>query len=165
MKMIYAIHGYYEMSKKPLIKILEEKIDLEHRIENILWDAAYCDKFLAKPNNRRCPSMYQLLETHYNRDDWGFHEQPKFKIRATPRQMTRYSQAIDILLMIDKSISDDPIFARKLMWLRANKIPWTKLGKMFAYHRVTIKNMYERILEQIANKIRINIDNYDTIYI
>ena len=79
--------------------------------------------------------------------------------------MTRYSQAIDILLMIDKSISEDPIFARKLIWLRANRIPWTKLGKMFAYHRTTIKNMYERILEQIANKIRINIDNYDTIYI
>jgi hypothetical protein len=163
--MIYAIHGYYEMLKKTLDKILDEKIELERRIENILFDAAYADRFLAKPNNRRCPSMYQLLETYYNKEDWGYHVQPKLRMRATPRQMTRYSQAIDILLMIDKSISDDPIFARKLMWLRANKIPWTKLGQMFAYHRVTIKNIYQTILEQIANKIRINIDNYDTIYI
>lgn len=150
---------------KSLVRLIEEKIKLESTIENILYDAAYCEKFLSKPNNNRFPSMYKLLETYYDRADWGYHAKPKMVLRANPRQMTRYDIAIDLLLEIKNDVYENPMLARKLLWLRANRFAWTKLGKMFGYHRTTIKNMYQTILEQLANKIRLNVDKYDKLFI
>lgn len=150
--------------QKNLTRIIEEKIKLEKEIESILYDAAFCERFIAKPNNNRCPTMYKLLETYYDKADWGFHEKPKLKLRASPRQMTRYDLAIDLLLEITDEVFENPIEARKLLWLRANRFAWTKLGKMFGYHRVRIKQRYETILERLANKIRINIDKYDRLF-
>ena len=85
-------------------------------------------------------------------------------LRATPRQMTRYELAIDILMEIDKSVSDNPRVARKLLWLRANRFKWTKLGKFFCYHRTTIKKMYEIILDKLSNKLKNNLYIYDKIF-
>jgi len=150
--------------QKSLVRIIEEKIKLEKEIESILYDAAYCERFIAKPNNNRCPTMYKLLETYYDKSEWGYHDKPKLNLRASPKQMTRYDMAIDLLLEIDENIYDNPIDARKLLWLRANRFAWTKLGKMFGYHRVTIKQRYETILEKLANKIKNNVDKYDRLF-
>ena len=149
---------------KNLARIIDEKIKLENLIEEILYDAAYAERFIAKPNNNRCPNMYKLLETYYDKKDWGFHVEPKMVIRATPRQMTRYSLAIDLLLEIQHDVIDNPIEARKILWLKANKISWVRLAKMFSMHRTTIKRKYETILELLANKIRLNVDKYDKVF-
>ena len=114
--------------RKSIERIIEEKLKLEELVVEILSDAAYAERFISKPNNNRCPSMYKLLETHYDPKDWGYHARPKLVMRATPKQMTRYSFAIDILILVDKDISDNPILDRKLLWLRANRIKWTSLG-------------------------------------
>lgn len=156
--------GYYVMLKS-INRLVDEQIKLENYIKEILDDAAYAERFLSKPNNRRCPSMYQLLETHYDKRDWGFHVSPKFTMRATPKQMTRYNFAIDLLLLITDDISDDPRLDRKLMWLRANRLQWTKLGKFFGFHRTTIKKRYETVLEKLSNKLRNSFDNIDKIFI
>lgn len=149
---------------KNLARIIEEKIKLEKLIEEILFDAAYAERFIAKPNNNRCPTMYKLLETYYDKKDWGFHVEPKLILRATPKQMTRYGLAIDLLLELKHDVTDNPIEARKILWLRANKFSWVKLAKMFSMHRTTIKRKYETILELLANKIRINVDKYDKVF-
>ena len=44
-------------------KQIERQLNCEKNIIRILDDAAYAEKFLAKPNNKRCPTMYQLIET------------------------------------------------------------------------------------------------------
>ena len=144
--------------------IVEEQVKLINHIKEILDDAAYAERFVAKPNNKRCPTMYKLLETHYDPKDWGYHARPKLVMRATPKQMTRYNFAIDILILVDKDISDNPILDRKLLWLRANRMKWTSLGKMFGYHRTTVKRMYETILDKLCNKLKNNLYIYDKIF-
>ena len=150
--------------RKNIERIIEEKLKLEELVVEILSDAAYAERFISKPNNKNCPSMYKLLDFIRERKDIGFYDRPKLILRATPRQMTRYGLAIDILLMIEKDISDDPNLDRKLMWLRANRFKWTKLGRFFGFHRTTIKRRYETLLDKLCIKLKNNFDNFDKIF-
>ena len=141
------------------------QINFEYQIVRLLEDAVYCERFLAKPNNRSCPSMYDLIETSYDKEDIGYYMK-NLKLRATPRQLSRYEFVIDLLLMIKEDVCDDPIMARRLLWMRANHFKWTKLAKHFGLHRTTLKNKYQRILELLAYKVKKNIsfDKLDRIY-
>ena len=150
--------------RKSLERVIEEKIKLEAMIVDILDDAAYAERFISKPNNKRCPSMYKILDYCYEKKDIGYYDKPKLVLRATPRQMTRYNLALDILLEIDQTVSDNPREARKLLWLRANRFKWTKLGNFFGYHRTTVKRMYENILDKLSNKLNNNLYIYDKIF-
>ena len=150
--------------RKSLERVIEEKIKLEAMIVDILDDAAYAERFISKPNNKRCPSMYKILDYCYEKKDIGYYDKPKLVLRATPRQMTRYNLALDILLEIDQTVSDNPREARKLLWLRANRFQWTKLGKQFGYHRTTIKKMYETILDKLSIKLKNNLYIFDKIF-
>ena len=150
--------------RKSIERIIEEKLKLEELVVEILSDAAYAERFISKPNNKRCPSMYKLLDFIRERKDIGFYDRPKLILRATPKQMTRYSLALDILCCIDKDISDDPNLDRKLLWLRANRFQWTKLGRFFGFHRTTIKRRYEIVLDKLCIKLKNNFDNFDKIF-
>ena len=150
--------------KKSLERLIEEKIKLTELVVEILSDAAYAERFISKPNNNRQPSMYKLLDFIRERKDIGFYDRPKLILRATPKQMTRYSLALDILCLIDKDISDDPNLDRKLMWLRANRFQWTKLGRFFGFNRITIKRRYETLLDKLCIKLKNNFDNFDKIF-
>ena len=146
------------------VQRIVDQVNLEYQIKLLIQDAVYVEKFLAKPNNRNVPSMYSLIETAYSKEDYGYWTQ-KIKLRATAKQITRYEFVIDLLLMIKEDIIDDPIFARRLLWLRAGHNKWTWLAKHFGYHRTTLKNKYEMILERLANKVRkeIPFDKFDNI--
>ena len=147
-----------------LQKIINQ-INFEYQIKRLLEDAVYCERFLAKPNNRSCPSMYQLIETSYDQEDIGYYMK-NLKLRATPQQLDRYEFVIDLLLMIKEDIYEDPIMARRLLWLRGSHHKWTKLAKHFGFHRTTLKNKYQSILELLAQKVKKNIsfDKLDRIY-
>ena len=140
-----------------MLSKIEHEIDhylyVRRNIVNILYDAAIAERFIRKPNNNRCPSMYQALETYYDKKDWGFHVENKLKLRGTPRQMQNYDTAIDLLLLIETDVSDDPLLMRKIYWMRANRNKWTSIGKYFGFHRTTVKRMYERVLDKLSNKI------------
>jgi len=152
-------------------KAIEKQLNVERNIIRILDDAAYAEKFLSKPNNKRCPSMFQLIETtcgytKYDKEDYGYHVNNKMKLRATPRQMTHYGLAIDFLLDVKDDISNNPVEDRKLLWLRANRIKWSTLSKMFGKHRTTVKRNYEIVLARLATKINDkHLDKYDKIFI
>ena len=150
--------------QKSLERLIEEQIKLQAYVVEILDDAAYAERFISAPNNKRSPSMYKILDYCYDKKDMGYYEKPKLVLRATPRQMTRYGLALDILLEIDNKVSDNPREARKILWLRANRFQWTKLGKMFGYHRTTVKRMYETILDKLCNKLKNNLYIYDKIF-
>ncbi|BAQ85523.1 putative RNA polymerase sigma factor [uncultured Mediterranean phage uvMED] len=122
-------------------------------IINILADAAVAERFIRAPNNKRCPSMYQMLETYYDKKDWGYHAEPKLKLRGTPKQMQNYDTAIDLLLMIDTDIDEDPVLMRKISWMRANRNKWTVIGKYFGIHRTSVKRMYDKVLDKLSNKV------------
>ena len=139
--------------KKINVKLLADQVDLEYQIVKLIEDAVYVERFFAKPNNRNCPSMYSLIETAYTKEDYGYWTQ-KIKLTANPKQITRYDFVIDLLLMIKKDITDDPIFARRLLWLRGSHHKRTRLGRHFGFHRTTLKNKYLTILERLAIKVR-----------
>ena len=144
---------------------LNTYIRVRQNLETILDDAARAERFLAKPNNNRCPSMYQLIETSYLPKDIGYYEKPKLKLRATPRQMTNYGLAIDLLCMCDQ-VSEDPTLDRKILWLRAKRNSFVRIGKYLVYHRTTIKRMYDKILDALTNKIiKESIDIFDRKFI
>ena len=145
---------------------LNEYLRVRKNIILILSDAGSCERFLAKPNNRNVPSMYQLIATNYLPSEHGYWDKAKLKLRATPRQMTHYGLAIDLLLMIDESIFDDPLLMRKILWLKATRNSYTAIGKYLVYHRTTIKRMYDNVLDKLANKIiQESLDLYDKKFI
>ena len=149
---------------------IEHEVDVYIRVRKniilIMNDAGSCERFLAKPNNRNVPSMYQLIETNYLPSEHGYWDKAKLKLRATPRQMTHYGLAIDLLLMIDESIFDDPLLMRKILWLKATRNSYTAIGKYLVYHRTTIKRMYDNVLDKLANKIiQESLDIYDKKFI
>ena len=131
---------------------LDRYIKVRKHLELVLDDAARAERFIARPNNNRCPSMYQLIETNHIPTEIGYWEKPKLKLRATPRQMTNYGLAIDLLLMV-QDLSEDPLLDRKILWLRAKRNSYSRIGKYLVYHRTTIKRMYDNILDKLTNKI------------
>ena len=130
---------------------LDRYIKVRKHLELVLDDAARAERFIARPNNNRCPSMYQLIETGHLPSELGYYEK-KLKLRATPRQMTHYDLAIDLLCMVDQ-VSEDPLLDKKILWLRAKRNSFSKIGKYLVYHRTTIKRMYDKILDALTNKI------------
>ncbi len=153
--------------KKNVVQLqaIINQINFEYQIQILIEDAVYVERFLAKPSNRSCPSMYQLIETSYDKEDIGYYIK-NLKLRATPQQITRYEFVIDLLLMIKKDVAQDPIMARRLLWMRASHHKWTKLAKHFGFHRTTLKNKYQMILERLAIKMKkeITFDKLNRIY-
>tara|TARA_A100001015_G_C14980691_1_gene709313 strand:- start:812 stop:1267 length:456 start_codon:yes stop_codon:yes gene_type:complete len=135
-------------------------IRVRKNLEDIFYDAGRAERFLAAPHNRNVPSMYQLIETSHLPSELGYYEK-KLKLRATPKQMTNYGLAIDLLLMVDQ-VSEDPMLDRKILWLRAKRNSFSKIGKYLIYHRTTIKRMYDNVLDKLTNKIiKESLDIYD----
>jgi len=130
---------------------LDKYIKVRKNLEVIFDDAARAERFIARPNNNRCPSMYQIIETGYLPTEFGYYEK-KLKLRATPKQMTNYDLAIDLLSMVDE-VSEDPLLDKKILWLRAKRNSFSKIGKYLVYHRTTIKRMYDNILDKLTNRI------------
>ena len=139
-----------------MLSKIEHDVDIYLKVRRniimILDDAGRCERFLKAPGNKNVPSMYKLIETSYLKSEHGYYDK-KLKLRATPRQLTNYSTAIDLLLMIDESISDDPTLMRKILWLKATRNSYTAIGKYLIYHRTTIKRKYNNILDKLTNKI------------
>ena len=141
---------------------LNQYLKVRNNIVLILSDAGSCERFLSKPNNKNVPSMYQLIETSYLKSEHGYWDKIKLKLRATPKQMTNYETAIDLLLMIDEKLFEDPLLMRKILWLKATRNSFSAIGRYLIYHRTTIKRMYDTILDKLANKvIRNSIDIID----
>ena len=135
---------------------LRDEITNEAHIVHLLDDAAFAERFLSKPKPPHAPSMYDLITTSYTEDEVGYYKK-ELKLRATPRQITRWDFAIDVLLMIKPDISKDPVFDRKLVWFRANRFKWSKISRFLGMHRTTLRLRYEKLLEQLARKAKAEI--------
>ena len=64
---------------------LNQYLFVRSNIVNILADAAIAERFIRAPSNNRCPSMYQMLETYYDKKDWGYYAEPKLKIKRNSK--------------------------------------------------------------------------------
>jgi len=127
---------------------------------SLIDEAARTERFLSKPKPPRAASMYDLLQTTYMQGDWGYYQKRLLKLRATPRQITRWEFAIEALTSIEVDISEDPILDRQIIWMRANRFKWTQVGKHFGFTRHQIKRRYEKVLTRLCNKIKKNNKKY-----
>ena len=96
-------------------------------IINLFEDAARTD--------RRLPSAIKKQKT----TAWMDHTQEKmykhsyhaasYKVVPSSRDISRWWIASEIL----RSVVED-VEKKKLIWVRANKYPWTVIGRRFGYH-------------------------------
>ena len=127
---------------------------------NLIDEAARTERFLSGPKPPRAASMYHLLETTYMQGDWAYYEKKLLKLRATPRQITRWEFAIDCLTAVEHDISKDPILDRQIIWMKANRFKWTEIGKHFGFTRHQVKNRYTNVLSKLCDKIKNNNKKY-----
>ena len=139
---------------------LKTAVLAQGHLVSLIEEAARTERFLSKPRPPRAVSMYDLLTTRYEKGDWSYYEKALMKLRATPRQVTRWEFAIDALLGIEEDISKDPILDRSIIWMRANRFNWTQVAKHFGFSRHQIKNRYMKVLSRLCNKIKNNNKKY-----
>ena len=127
---------------------------------SLIDEAARTERFLSGPKPPVAARMYDLLSVSSQPGDWSYYEKQLLKLRATPRQITRWEFAIEALIAIDAEVSKDPILDRQIIWMRANRFKWTAIGKYFGFTRHQIKNRYEKVLSRLLNKIKKNNKKY-----
>jgi len=140
--------------------ILKNEIISLQNLVFLLSEAARTERFLSKPKPPNAPAMYDLLSVKPQEGDWSYYEKALLKLRATPKQITRWEFAIDALLAIEIDISKDPILDRQIIWMRANRFKWTQVGRHFGFTRHSIKNRYIKVLSALINKIKKNNKKY-----
>ena len=139
---------------------LKTAVTAQVHLVSLIDEAARTERFLSRPRPPRACSMYDLLVTRYEEGDWSYYEKALMKIRATPRQITRWEFAIDALLAIETDISKDPLLDRQIVWMKANRFNWTQVAKNFGFSRYQIKNRYVKVLSRLCNKIKNNNKKY-----
>ena len=139
---------------------LKTAVTAQVHLVSLIDEAARTERFLSKPRPPKACSMYDLLVARYEPGDWSYYEKALMKIRATPRQITRWEFAIDALLAIETDISKDPLLDRQIVWMRANRFNWTQVAKHFGFSRYQIKNRYVKVLSRLCNKLKNNNKKY-----
>ncbi len=139
---------------------LKEEVISLNNLVFLLDEAARTERFLSTPKHPGTPSMYDLLLTTYEKKDIGYYQKTLMKLRATPKQITRYEFALDALLAIEIDISKEPTLDRQIIWMRSNRFKWTQVGRHFGFNRITIKNRYMKVLTALIKKIKKNNNKY-----
>ena len=141
-------------------KVLQDEVISLNNLVFLLNEAARTERFLSKPKHPGSPSMYDVLITTYEKKDIGYYQKALMKIRATPKQISRWEFAIDALLAIQEDISKDPLLDRSIIWMRSNRFNWSQCARHFGYNRVSIKNRYMKVLSALINKLKNNNNKY-----
>ena len=139
---------------------LKTAVLAQGHLVTLIEEAARTERFLSKPRPPKACSMYDLLVTRYEPGDWSYYEKALMKIRATPKQVSRWEFCIEALLAIEADISKDPLLDRQIVWMRANRFNWSQVGRHFGFSRHSIKNRYIKILTDLVNKIKNNNKKY-----
>ena len=139
---------------------LKAAVTAQVHLVSLIDEAARTERFLSKPKAPKAGSMYDLLVTRYEPGDWSYYEKALVKLRATPRQITRWEFCIDALLAIEEDISKDPLMDKQIIWMKANRYSWTQVAKHFGFSRYQIKNRYTNVLSRLCNKIKKNQKKY-----
>ena len=140
--------------------ILKNEIISLQNLVFLLSEAARTERFLSKPKPPNAPAMYDLLSVKPQEGDWSYYEKALLKLRATPKQVTRWEFAIEALLAIEEDISKEPLLDRQIVWMKANRFNWSQVGRHFGFSRHSIKNRYMKVLSALTNKIKKNNKKY-----
>jgi len=139
---------------------IQKQVFALSNIINLIDEAARTERFLSGPKPPMAASMYNLLEVTYMQGDWAYYERKLLKLRATPKQITRWEFAIECLVSIEHDISEDPILDRQIIWMKAQRFKWTQIAKHFGFTRHQIKNRYMKVLSKLCSKFKNNNKKY-----
>ena len=115
---------------------------------DILETAALAERFMPKPKKPVAASMWNILPTTYTPQEHGYYENKgKLKLRANNRQINCWDLSIIELLPLVE-LKD-----RKILWARSKRYSWIALGKMFGFHRVTMKKKYLNAIFNLESKL------------
>ena len=141
-------------------KVLQDEVISLNNLVFLLDEAARTERFLSRPKHPGSPSMYDLLITTYEKKDIGYYQKALIKLRATPRQVSRWEFAIDALLAIEDDVSKEPLLDRQIIWMRSNRFSWSQVSRHFGINRVSIKSRYTKVLSALINKLKKNNNKY-----
>ena len=108
----------------------------EHDLDQLYYDAFLTDQRL--PNAIRRQKLTFWLEM--NRVDWLNYGDSEPKISLSPRSISRWELALQLIQLINNE--DD----RKIIWLRGKRLSWSKIGRLIALDRRKAKNKYSELL-------------------
>ena len=106
------------------------------KIVEVFYRAGLCERLMPGLQKPGSPSMYKILEMSYDSKDLGYYDKKPLKLRANQNQIACWEMAIDLLAKTPK------LENRRLIWAKAMRFSWVKLGKQFGCHRTTIKKRY-----------------------
>tara|TARA_R110002051_G_scaffold3811_2_gene20420 strand:- start:265 stop:699 length:435 start_codon:yes stop_codon:yes gene_type:complete len=107
-----------------------------HDIIKLFEEAATTDKRLPRAIKKQKTTAW-MDHTQEKMYKHSYHA-ANFKVIPSSRDITRWSIASEIL----RSVVED-IEIKKLIWVRANKFPWTVIGRRFGYSRRKAKRIFE----------------------
>jgi len=116
----------------------------EHDLDQLYYDAYLTDQ--------RMPSAFRKQKLTFwmemNRIDWLNYGDGETKISISPRNISRWELALQLIQLIN---NDED---RKIIWLRSKRISWSKIGRQTALDRRKVKNKYSELLMTIIAKIK-----------
>ena len=126
------------------------------KIVEVFYRAGLCERLIPGLQKPGSPSMYKILEMSYDSKDLGYYDKKPLKLRANQNQIACWEMAIDLLAKTPK------LENRRLIWAKAMRFSWVKLGKQFGCHRTTIKKRYiSAILDLEFRLDKLTLDKID----
>lgn len=120
-------------------------------LKNRLESAAYVMRLLPPVKVQGFVTM--KLEIVYSAQEIGLMEKRQIKITPSGEQITEMEETLSWLDILE------PI-ERKLVWKRANRIPWKVLSYEFGYHRSKLTEKYNLSMAKIL--VFLNFSNVGT---
>ena len=126
------------------------------KIVEVFYRAGLCERLMPGLQKPGSPSMYKILEMSYDSKDLGYYDKKPLKLRANQNQIACWEMAIDLLAKTPN------LENRRLIWAKAMRFSWVKLGKQFGCHRTTIKKRYiSAILDLEFRLDKLTLDKID----
>ena len=126
------------------------------KIVEVFYRAGLCERLMPGLQKPGSPSMYKILEMSYDSKDLGYYDKKPLKLRANQNQIACWEMAIELLAKTPN------LENRRLIWAKAMRFSWVKLGKQFGCHRTTIKKRYiSAILDLEFRLDKLTLDKID----
>ena len=123
----------------------------EHDLDQLYYDAFLTDQRLPSATRKQKLTFWMDM----NRVDWLNYGTEVTKISISPRSISRWELAIKLIQLLDNE--DD----RKIVWLRGERLSWSKISRLVAMERRKLKNKHSELLMTIIAKIKFTFNQND----
>ena len=123
----------------------------EHDLDQLYYEAFLTDQRLPSATRKQKLTFWMDM----NRVDWLNYGGEVNKLSVSPRSISRWELAIKLIQLLENE--DD----RKIVWLRGERLSWSKIGRLVAIERRKLKNKHSMLLMTIIAKIKFTFTQND----